>query len=70
MKKDNIYKVTYKNGNVRVTEAYSMELKDGKLYQARRHYPFDNIIWSVIDGTCIVSVELIEKNNDLENWEV
>ena len=48
--KEKIYKVTYKSGIVREYRAYSMELKDGKLYQG---------IPSVIDGANIVSV--VEK---------
>ena len=39
-------------------------LRDGKLYQALKHYPFDNVTQSVIDGSQIASVELVEKNND------
>lgn len=64
--KENVYKINYKNGNSITTKAYSMWLKDEKLYQCCRAYPFDNGVPSVIDGSKIASVECIEKNNDLE----
>lgn len=57
--KEKIFEVTYKSGIVREYRAYSMELKDGKLYQCRKAFAGDQGIPSVIDGANIVSV--VEK---------
>lgn len=63
--KENTYKLTYKNGNSIETKAYSMELKDGKLYQCCKAFVGEQGVPSVIDGENIVSCECIERNNDL-----
>ena len=52
-----LYKVTYKNGTVREFKAISMILKDGKVYQCCKQYPFDIGIPSVFDGSNIASIE-------------
>lgn len=50
------YEVTYKNGTVRVYRAYSMILKDGKLYQCCKAPIGDQGVPSVINGSKIESV--------------
>lgn len=60
--KENIYKVTYKNGTIREYKAYSMELEDGKLYQCCKTMYGDQGVPSVINGENIEKVELIEEN--------
>lgn len=64
--KNNVYKVTYKNGTVREFKAYSMELRDGKLYQLCKAFVGDQGIPSVVNGSNILSVECIERNNDID----
>ena len=65
--KENTYRINYKNGNSLITKAYSIKLEDGKLYQCCRDYPASNGYPSIIDGSKIQSVELMEKNNDLDD---
>jgi hypothetical protein len=60
--KENIYKISYKNGNSMNIKALSMILKDGKVYQTCKASPFDNPLPSVFDGTKINSIECIEQN--------
>lgn len=59
--KENLYKVTYKNGTVRQWHAYSLDLKDGKLYQCCKTFVGDQGIPSVINGENILKVEEIEE---------
>lgn len=59
--RENTYKVTYKSGIVREYKAYSMELKDGKLYQCCKALIGDQGVPSVINGANIKSIELIAE---------
>lgn len=59
--KEKLYKVTYKNGAVRQWRAYSLDLKDGKLYQCCKAFVGDQGIPSVINGENILKVEEIEE---------
>jgi peptide methionine sulfoxide reductase MsrB len=54
------FKVTYKNGTERIYKAYSMELRDGKLYQCCKVFVGDQGVPSVIDGSRIEKVEEVE----------
>lgn len=60
--KENLYQIKYKNGDIMTTRAYSMILKDNKVYQ----YPFDNGIPSIFNGSNIAYIKCIERNNNLE----
>ena len=53
------FKVTYKNGTERIYTAYSMVLKDGKLYQCCKALVGDQGIPSVISGDNMEKVEEI-----------
>lgn len=64
--KDNIYKISYKNGNSMNVKALSMILKDGKVYQTCKATPFDNPVPSIFDGSKINSIECIERNNNID----
>lgn len=55
--KEKNFKVTYKNGTVRIYKAYSMTLENGKLYQCCKAPVGDQGVPSVIDGSKIESVE-------------
>lgn len=60
--KENTYRIYYKNGNTLDCKAYEMELKDGQLYQSvKAGFGNDAPIISVIDGSKIERVELIER---------
>lgn len=64
--KENIYKISYKNGNSMVVKALSMILKDGKVYQLCKAIPFDNPVPSVFDASKIKSIDCIERNNNID----
>lgn len=64
--KENLYQIKYKNGNIITTRAYSMILKDNKVYQCCKQYPFDNGVPSVFDGSYIAYIKCIERNNNLD----
>lgn len=64
--KDNVYKITYKNGNSMTVKALSMILKDDKIYQTCKAIPFDNPLSSVFNASKIKSIECIERNNDVD----
>lgn len=64
--KQNVYRIEYKNGNAHEFEAYSMELKDGKLYQCVKAPAGDQGVPSVIDGSKIERIMCVERNNFIE----
>lgn len=64
--KENIYRINYKNGNTLNVKALSMILEDGKVYQLKKAYPFDNPVPSVFDGKKIASIECVERNNNID----
>lgn len=67
--KENNYRVTYKNGTTRIFKAYSLELKEGKLYQCCKALVGDQGVPSVINGENIEKVELVENPvNFLLEW--
>lgn len=64
--RDNVYMVTFKNGNVVEHRAMLMHLCDGMIYELARFLPFDNGILRVYDGSEIESIVRIERNTDRE----
>jgi hypothetical protein len=62
---ENIYKITYKNGNTLQTKALSMFLENGLVYQLSRHFsgmPYP----SILNGEKIEKIDCIERNNDID----
>ena len=55
------FKITYKNGVVRETKAYSMQLEDGKLYICDKAWIGDQGVPGVINGTNIAKVECLGR---------
>lgn len=64
--KQNVYRIEYKNGNAHESKAYSMELRDGKLYQCVKAPVGDQGVPSVIDGSKIERIMCVERNNSIE----
>ncbi|MBR3470316.1 MAG: hypothetical protein IKH28_11600 [Lachnospiraceae bacterium] len=62
--KEKRFKVTYKNGTVRIYKAYSMTLENGKLYQCCKALVGDQGVPSVIDGNNIESVVEVEEDKE------
>lgn len=63
--KENVYRVTYKNGNQRDYKFYSM-VKHGNNYLTLRQPWCGNPAPGVIPGEYIEKVECIERNNNID----
>lgn len=64
--KENIYRITYKNGNTLDAKALSMKFDDEKLYILGRNYNCNNPEHSILDAPKIKNIECIERNNNID----
>ena len=70
MSDQNEYILFYKDGSAIHTRAYSMEVKDGKLYQCTKVLTGDQGIPGTITSEAIKSVICVARNNHIDDGAI